>query len=227
MFPGYGVDGVDRTAKILAFNIETAILCMILLLLNQIEGLGCKWFRLHFSLFLAGVKECGVYFFVCLFVCSHMDCKPSGRLSDVTESAIGEFDSAYFYCPKMRLIPVFILTISENLLSSLNVFFGRCMAWGPAAAVESRQFRFAVAYEGSNWDFAWTFHTNLARISLQETLTAAYPALGFPNIEAVCSPSLCGLKRFFTCFQIGSCATLKSWNLMSTLLIPINIATQE
>eukprot|EP00667_Euglena_gracilis_P001124 EG_transcript_1127 len=58
------------------------------------------------------------------------------------------------------------------------------MARGPAAAVESRQFRFAVAYEGSNWDFAWTFHTNLARISLQETLTAAYPDTQVDHVHA-------------------------------------------
>eukprot|EP00668_Euglena_longa_P024048 GGOE01030047.1.p1 GENE.GGOE01030047.1~~GGOE01030047.1.p1 ORF type:complete len:897 (-),score=189.31 GGOE01030047.1:346-3015(-) len=46
----------------------------------------------------------------------------------------------------------------------------------------SRKFRFAVAFNGLNTDFGWTYNNNLARIGLQEHLKQNHPELEVDNI---------------------------------------------
>eukprot|EP00667_Euglena_gracilis_P011442 EG_transcript_11687 len=54
---------------------------------------------------------------------------------------------------------------------------------------ELRKFRFAMALDGVNWDFGYTFHQNLARISLQKHLDNKYPDIDSGHVFQFVPPS--------------------------------------
>lgn len=97
-------------------------------------------------------------------------CSPHHSMSDYTAKVL---HCAYYSQRNVTHEVVFRL---HTLVSGL----GKGQACDPPAVVPvgARDFRFAFVLNGQMWDFAWTFHNNIARIYLQNALTERHPALG-------------------------------------------------
>eukprot|EP00667_Euglena_gracilis_P004994 EG_transcript_5023 len=99
--------------------------------------------------------------------------------------------------------------------------------------VGARDFRFAFVLNGQMWDFAWTFHNNIARIYLQNALTERHPNITTSHVFAflpgtfteVCHPQIEEWCRAGIDLFLGDASQQKCYTRLAALYPNATFAT--